>query len=152
MLSGATPNAAELEGPTQLGAGYLKGTAIAAVGDVVCGTTTAYTVTDCTHTGPGTNIIGIATSTTNPIGIVHDGQALVALDGALTAIGDNVCMGTTTDGKAHDNASTSTACTLGTAIGVIIADSGTLTGMSGDTTAAVAMSTTLVLVQLHISQ
>jgi hypothetical protein len=149
MLTGATPNAAELEGPTQLGAGYLKGTAIANVGDVVCGTTTAYTVTDCAIT-PATNVIGIATSTTNPIGIVTDGQALVKLDGALTAIGDNVCIGTTTAGLAHDNGSTTTACTLGTAIGVIIADSGTLTGMSGNTTAAVAMSTTLVLVQLHI--
>ena len=151
-LTNATPNAAALEGVSQVGSGYLKGSAIAAVGDIVCGTTTAFTVTDCPHSTIANNIIGIASSTSNPIGVVSYGLALVSLDGALTNIGDNVCMSTTTDGKGHDNGSTTTACTLGETIGVIVADSGTITQMSGSTTAATAMSTTLPLVQLHISQ
>jgi hypothetical protein len=151
MLTAATPNAAALEGPPQVGSGFLKGTAIANVGDVICGTTTAFTVTDCAL--GASNIIGIATSTTNPIGVVSSGQSLVKLDAAVTAIGDNVCgppTGTGTAGLGHDNGTT--ACVLGTAIGIIIADSGTIPVMSGSGTANVAMSTTLPLVQLHISQ
>jgi hypothetical protein len=151
MLTAATPNAAALEGVCQSVAGYLKGSAVANVGDVVCGTTTAFTVTDCATT-PGTNIVGIANATSNPIGVIYAGTALVKLDGALTAIGDNVCMGTTTAGLAHDSSSTTTACTLGTSIGVIIADSGTATQSAGAGTGSTAMSTTLVLVQLHIGQ
>jgi hypothetical protein len=150
MLTNATPNAAAIEGPLNAGQGYLKGSAIANVGDAVCGTTTAFTVTDCGTTG--TNFIGIATNTTNPIGVISYGSALVKLDGALTAIGDNVCLSTTTAGLGHDNASTTTACPLGTAIGVIIASSGTVSQMSGTTQASTAMSNTLVLVQLHIAQ
>lgn len=45
-----------------------------------------------------------------------------------------------------------TACVLGSAIGVIVDNSGTINQMSGATTAGIAMSTTLALVQLHISQ
>jgi hypothetical protein len=41
---------------------------------------------------------------------------------------------------------------LGSAIGVIVDNSGTINQMSGATTAGIAMSTTLALVQLHISQ
>jgi hypothetical protein len=149
MLTAATPSGLALEGGTEVGGGYLKGTAaIANVGDVVCGTTTAFTVTDCPTT-PGTNIVGIATSTTNPIGVVSYGLVPVKLDGALTAIGDNVCMGTTTAGLAHDNGSTTTACALGTGIGVIVADVGTFTSMTGNTTGTQTLSTTLVLVQLR---
>lgn len=151
LLTAAAPNAAQLPGVVELQQGYLKGTAVAALGDVVCGTTTAFTVTDCPVT-PGTNIIGIATRTTNPISVITYGQALVALDGAVTAIGDNVCMGTTTAGKAHDNGSATTACALGTPIGVIIADAGTIEVSTGTTITATAMSTTLALVQLHIGQ
>jgi hypothetical protein len=150
MLTNATPNAAALEGVTQLGIGYLKGSAIAAVGDVVCGTTTAFTVTDCSHTGPAVNVIGIATNTANPVGVVADGTALVKTDGAVT-IGDVLCMGVTTDGQAHDNG-TAACATAGTTIGVVVATSGTITQMSGNSTASTAMSTTLPLVQLHIGK
>jgi hypothetical protein len=152
MLTATSPNGAALEGAIQVGSGFLKGTAVANFGDVVCGTTTAFTVTDCSHTGPAVNIVGIANSTTNPIGVVASGQALVKLDGALTAIGDTVCMGTTTDGLAHDSGGVAACGTAGTSIGVIIADSGTITTMSGNSTAATAMSTTLVLVQLHLGK
>lgn len=148
MLTAATPSGSALEGAAEVGGGYLKGTAIANVGDVVCATTTAFTVTDCAIT-PGTNIVGIATSTTNPIGVVSYGLVPVKLDGALTAIGDNVCMGTTTAGLAHDNGSTTTACALGTGIGVIVADSGSFASMTGSTTGNQTLSTTLVLVQLR---
>lgn len=150
-LTTATPNAAALEGLTQIGDMYLKGAAIAAVGDLLCGTTTAWTLTDCPTT-PGTNLIGVATSITNPIGIVGYGVALVKLDAAFTAIGDNVCLSTTTAGTGHDNGSASTACALGTSVGVIVATVGTIPTMSGSGTANVAMSTTLVAVQLHIQQ
>lgn len=151
LLTAGTPNAAQLPGVTQIQQGYLKGTAVAAIGDIVCGTTTAFTVTDCPIT-PGTNVIGIANRTTNPISVVAYGQALVALDGAVTAIGDNVCESTTTAGKGHDNGSTTTACVLGSSIGVIVADSGTIEIATGTTITATAMSTTLALVQLHIAQ
>jgi hypothetical protein len=150
FATAATPNAAALEGTTQLGAGYLKGSAIATIGDIVCGTTTAFTVTDCSHTGPAVNIIGIATNTANPIGVVSYGTALVKTDGAVT-IGDILCMGTTTDGQAHDNG-TSACATAGTTIGVVIATSGSITQMSGNSTASTAMSTMLPLVQLHIGK
>jgi hypothetical protein len=150
MLTNATPNAAALEGVVQIQAGYLKGMAIANLGDVVSGTTTAYTVTDCAL--GAANIIGIADTTTNPIGVITDGLALVKFDGATT-IGDNACgppSATGTAGLAHDNGST--ACVLGTAVGVIINNSGTVIIATGTTQTATAMSSTLALVQLHISQ
>lgn len=150
IISAASPNAAALEGVAQLGSGFLKGSAVAALGDVVCGTTTAFTVTDCSHTGPAVNIIGIANTTSNPIGVVSQGQALVKTDGAVT-IGDTICMGTTTDGQAHDNG-TAACATAGTSIGVVLATSGTITQMSGTGTASTAMSTTLPLVQLFIGK
>lgn len=150
ILSNATPNAAALEGVVEIQAGYLKGTAIANVGDVVCGTTTAFTVTDCALAA--SNIVGIADTTTNPVGVIGYGTALVKFDGATT-LGDTACGPPTaagTAGLAHDNGTT--ACVLGSAVGVIIANSGTITVASATTTAAVAMSSTLALVQLHISQ
>jgi len=114
----------------------------------------AYTFTDCSHTGPAVNIIGIATGTTNPIAYVSDGQAAVATDGAVT-IGDVLCMGTTTDGKAHDNG-TAACATAGTTIGVVIAVAGSVdevqSGVIAPSTTPVTLSTTLPLVQLHIGK
>jgi hypothetical protein len=149
ILTAATPGAGALEGMTQVGAGAIKGSAIANVGDVVCGTTTSYTVTDC-PTG-AVNVLGIATSTTNPIAYVSYGDALVKLDTALTALGDIICAPPTggTAGLAHDNGSS--PCTTSMYLGTVKSDSGTITGMSGNTTAATAMSTTLPQVQLHIA-
>jgi|HubBroStandDraft_5_1064220.scaffolds.fasta_scaffold01565_13 hypothetical protein len=146
MLTNAAPNAAAIEGVVQVGEGYLKGSAIANVGDVLCGTTVAFTVTDCPTSA--TNIIGIATITTTPVGVVSYGTALVKTDGAITALGDHICGPTTTAGLAHDNGGT--VCAVGTSVGTVIADSGNVTQMSANTTATTAMSTTLVLVQLHI--
>lgn len=150
MLTNAAPNAAALEGTTEIGYGYLKGSALAATGDVVCGTTTAFTVTDCSHTGPAVNIIGIATNTANPIGVVAEGTVPVATDGAVT-IGHILCMGTTTDGQAHDNG-TAACATAGTTIGVVIATSGSVRTMQGASQGLTALSTTLPLVQLHIGK
>jgi hypothetical protein len=152
MLTNTTPSATALEGVVQISAGFLKGTAVANVGDVVCGTTTAFTVTDCSHTGPAVNIIGIATYTANPLGVITNGLALVKLSAALTAIGDTVCMGTTTDGLAVDSGGVGVCATAGTSIGVIVADSGTVTTAFGANTAAIAMSTTLPLVKLNIGK
>jgi hypothetical protein len=151
ILTAATPNASALEGVMQVGEGYLKGSAVAALGDVVCGTTTAFTVTDCSHTGPQVNIIGIATSTSNPIVVVTDGQALVKTDGAVT-LGDTLCMGTTTDGQAHDSGGQASCGTAGTSIGIVVAVSGTIRTLTGATNGTTAMSTTLPLVQLHIGK
>ena len=148
-LTAATPNAAALEGVVQIQSFYLKGTSILALGDVVCGTTTAFTVTDCSHTGPALNIIGLADTTSNPIGVITHGLALVKFDGTVT-LGDTACMGTTADGQAHDNGTS--ACVLGSAIGVIVADSGTIEIATGSGITGTAMSTTLALVELHISQ
>ena len=147
-LTNATPNGAALEGGAQVGMGALKGSAIAAAGDIVCSTTTAFTVTDCSHTGPAATVLGIAMSTTNPIGLVFNGMVPVKLDNTAT-IGDVVCMGTTTDGQGHDNG-TSACGTLSTTIGVVIATSGTFTGMAGSGTGNTTLSTSLPLVVLHI--
>lgn len=152
FLTAAAPNAAALPGVPQMAWGGLKGTAVAAIGDVVCATTTAFTVTDCSHTGPAVTIVGIAGSTSNPIIVFDEGLAIVKTDGAIAAIGDILCMGTTTDGLAHDNG-TAVCATAGTTIGVVVADSGTILQLSASgATAGVAMSTTLPLVQLHIGK
>lgn len=148
MLTNATPNAAALEGIAQLGSGFLKGSAIASFGDTVSATTTAYTVTDVSHTAP-LPIVGCANSTTNPIGVVGVGQAICKIDAAVAALGDIICWGTTTDGVAHDNGTTM-CLKPGSLIGVVIADAGTLNGMTGATSGGTAMSTTLVLVQLML--
>lgn len=152
ILTNATPNAAALEGAGGEAYGYLKGTAVANVGDIVCATTTAFTVTDCPIT-PGVNIIGIATTTSNPIVVQTSGLMLVKLDGAITALGDTICMGTTTAGLGHDQGSGAVCTTAGTTIGVAVADSGTISVINGfDNFGSVAMSTTLVLVQLRIGK
>ena len=145
MLTNATPNAAALFGVCQLVKGFLKAT-VAAVGDVVS-ISAAQTVTDCTHTGPCTNIAGIATNTSTPIGVVIEGDVLVKTDNTAV-VGDFVCMGTTTDGVAHDNGTS--RCAAGTYIGLVEAISGTFTQDSGASTASTAASTSLPLVLLHI--
>jgi hypothetical protein len=148
MLTATTPSATAIEGATEIVSGALKGSAIANVGDVLGSTTTAYTLTDCATAG--CPVVGIGTATANPVSYVGNGQALVKLDGALTAIGDYVGSGTTTAGEAHDYGTSGCPNTV-TCIGVIIADSGTVPVASGNTTASVAMSTTLPLVQLTIA-
>ncbi|MGO9123601.1 MAG: hypothetical protein ACLP6G_01805 [Terriglobales bacterium] len=150
MLTAATPNSSALEGVTELGSGYLKGTAVANIGDGVCGTTTAFTVTDCATT-PQVNIIGIATSTSNPISVVADGVAPVKLSNTAT-IGHTVCMGTTTAGLASDSGGQGVCGTAGTSIGVVIATSGSVTVMSGNGTTTVTLITGVPLVQLHIGR
>ncbi len=148
MLTGASITAGAVEGVVQVGEGYCEScSVIAAVGDVVCGTATAFTVTDCATSA--SNIIGIATITSNPIGVVSYGLAIVKLDNAST-VGHTVCMSTTTVGEGHDNVLA--ACAAGGAIGVVVANSGNVIGMSGNTTTSFAMGSTLPLVQLHISQ
>jgi hypothetical protein len=149
MLTAGSPNSSALMGVAELGAGYLKST-VANIGDVVCGTATAFMVTDCNKTGPAVNIVGIATSTSNPISVVTDGLAPVKLS-TLSNIGDTVCMGTATNGQAADNGLAACA-TAGTTIGVIVADSGTIIIMSGNSTASVTLGPGLPLVQLHIGK
>jgi hypothetical protein len=148
-LTNATPNAAALEGVVQLGSGALKGAALAAFGDAAQSTTTAFTVTDASHTTPILPILGCVNSIANPIGLVGFGQALCKIDSAVAAIGDVICMGNTTDGNAHDNG-TAMCLKPGSLVGTVIADSGTINTMAGSSTALTAMSTTLVLVQLAI--
>lgn len=150
FLTNATPNAAALEGPLQLGEGYLKGTAVTLWG-VECATTTQYTVTDCSHTGPAVGIVGIATSIANPIGICAGPLCIVKFDGSVT-LGDRACMGTTTDGLAHDNGSSAVCATAGTSLGIIVANSGTINVMTGATITGTAMSTTVALVQMQIGK
>ena len=149
FLTNATPNAAALPGVVQVQAAYVKGSAIAAVGDVMCGTTTAFQVTDCPL--GAVNVIGIANTTANPVGVISDGQAVVKFDGTVT-LGDMACAppaGTGTAGQAHDNGTT--ACPPGSSLGTIVADSGVITVIAATAKTTVTMSTTLALVQLHIT-
>lgn len=149
LASAASPNAAALMGPAEVAGGALKGSAIANVGDVLCSTTTAETVTDC-PTG-ATNIVGIATSTSNPVTFVSDGQVPVKTDNATTA-GDILCAPSVTVGLAHDNGTTS--CGPGvTTIGTVQANSGTnaVTIPSGTSTTTATPASTLPLAQLHIA-
>jgi hypothetical protein len=146
MLTGASPAGAF--GATQVVSGYNKGT-VAAAGDVVCGNgTTAFSVTDCSKTGPALNIVGIAQNSTAPIAVVSAGIAVVATDGTGATVGHVLCMGTTTDGQAHDNGTG--ACTTGGAqIGVVIATSGSIATASGNSTTTQTLSANLPLVALH---
>ena len=149
FLSAANPNSAALELAVQVGSGALKGSAIANVGDALCMSTTADTLTDCPL--GATNIVGIATNTSNPIGYVMYGTTLVKLDGAIVALGDHICgppSSTGTIGLNHDNGAS--LCPSGQNIGIALADVGSFTQMSGASTASTAMSTTLVKVALHI--
>jgi hypothetical protein len=150
MLTAATPSASASMGPVGMAAGYLKGSAIAAQGDVVCGTTTAFTVTDCAIT-PQVNIIGIALTTANPVVVATNGLAPVSLSNTAT-VGDTVCMGTTTAGKAVDSGGQAACATAAATIGVVVAVAGKgnyPTG-SGATVTTITYTTSLPLVQLHI--
>ena len=147
MLTAATPNAAALEGVVQLGSGFLKGAALVAFGDSVSATSTAFTVTDSSHTAPVLPILGCANSIVNPVGVVGIGQAICKIDSAVAALGDVICTGSTTDGVMHDNG-TAMCLKPGSLVGIVIADAGTAVTMTGATSGGTALSTTLVLVQL----
>jgi hypothetical protein len=149
-LSGANP--VGNFGASEMMAGFLKGTAVANVEDVVCATNVQYAVTDCPVSA--LTAVGIAVGTVSPIGVVMEGTVPVRLDGALAAIGDLICVSATTAGLGHDNGAT--ICPAGTGIGVAVANSGTvLVGPTGAGTGSnilmqsVTLSTTLPLVALH---
>ena len=149
MLSGASIVAGETEGATEVASGYRVGT-IAAAFDAVCGTTTIWTVSDCAVT-PQVNVIGIATSNTNPVDVVGYGTVPVHLAAALTAVGDTVCLSTTVAGAMVDSGGQAN-CAAGTQIGVIVAAAGTLQipYSAGTLYNTITLSTTQPLVQLHI--
>ena len=147
MLYGAYV-AGQAEGATLVASGYKLGT-IAAAFDAVCGTTTAFTVSDCT-TAPQVNVIGIATGTGAAVNVVGYGTVPVHLAAALTNIGDTVCLSTTVAGAMVDSGGQGN-CAAGTQIGIIVASSGALqipTGLGVAST--ITLSTTQPLVQLHI--
>ena len=137
----------ETEGATEVAAGYRAGT-IAAAFDAVCGTTTAFTVSDCAVT-PQVNVIGIATGTAVPVNVVTEGTVPVHLVAALTNIGDTVCLSTTIAGAMVDSGGQAN-CAAGTQVGVIVAAAGTLQVAGGLTSVLVTLSTTQPLVQLHL--
>jgi hypothetical protein len=142
----STPNAASLEGAIQIAAGYLKGTTITAIGDIECGTTTAFTVTDC-PVGTG-NVIGIAVKITNPVVVVTHGTVPVILDNTAT-IGDFICKSSSVAGQGHDNG-TVPCPPMTPEIGVVIAVAGTLPGLTGIASGTTVLSTSLPEVELHI--
>lgn len=146
MLTNATPNAAATEGTVQIGAGFL-GTS-SAIYNTVCMTTTAFTVADCSNTGPQANVMGVATSTSNPIGVVIGGTVPMNLDNT-GVIGDFVCRGTVTAGQNHDNGTT--ACAAGLGMGIVVAVSGQVISMSGGSInpATTTLTTTTPLVMLR---
>jgi hypothetical protein len=148
-LTNAAPNAAALPGVCQLVEEFQKGSAVANVGDVVCMGTVAPQVTDCSHTGPATNIMGIASSTSNPISVVVEGEALVKVSNTA-AVGDFVCWtgAAGTDGVPVDNGTS--RCASGQYIGIVVMISGTIRQSSGTGISSTAMSVNLPLVQLHI--
>lgn len=143
-LTTSSPNASALEGLLELGEQGQKGT-IAAVFDVVCSTATAFNYGDCSTTPA--NIVGIATTSTNPIGVVSYGQVPVKSDGTAV-VGDVFCTSSTTGGQGHDNGSSPCAypqVTIGTVISIL----GTVTYYtSGQNTNTQALSSTLPLIQL----
>lgn len=147
IASNATPNAAALAGPAQVAAGALKGSAIANVGDVICGTTTAETVTDCPL--GANNVVGIATTTAAPVTYVSNGVTVVKTDNATT-IGDVICGPSVTAGLAHDNGTS--PCPPGAYIGTVMQNAGTnaVAIASGLSTATATPASTLPLVQLAI--
>lgn len=142
MLTATTPSASATEEPIQIGAGFL-GTASAAF-NIVCATATAFTVADCPTAG--LNLIGVATSASNPVAVVIEGSVPVNLDNTGVA-GDLVCQSSSAVGQGHDNGST--ACAAGKAIGVVIAIAGSITTMTGSTTGSQTLTATTPLVLLH---
>lgn len=148
LLTSTAASAAAMQGATQFAEGYFA-TGIAAADDVVCATAVQLQVTDCPL--GAVNIIGVANNATGVVTVTSYGTVPVRLSAAATAIGNIVCMSTTAVGQAVDSGSKTAACTTGGAqVGVIVATSGSVVVASGATTATVALSTTLPLVQLHI--
>jgi hypothetical protein len=125
-------------GLVQVDAYYWRGT-IANSGDVVCQTTTAYTVSDCAVT-PAVNVIGVVSGTIgNPAQVAIEGTAGVHIDNTAT-IGDFICLSTTTAGLGHDNGAV--ICpTAGAQVGIVTAVSGTPD--------SITLSTTFPAVTLH---
>jgi len=142
----SSPNAAAMEGVLQLGEQGQKGAGtIAAAYDVLCSTSTAFVYNDC-PTG-ATNIVGIAATATNPIGLVQGGQSPVNLDNTATN-GDTVCTSATTAWDGHDNG-TSACVYPQVQIGTVVSVAGSLTlYTSGQATTTQALSTSLPLVHL----
>lgn len=146
ILSSGNANAAAMYGATEIASGYTVPAALGATGDVVCSTTTQFQVVDC-PTG-AVNVIGIASTTGNPMIVVTYGTAPVRLTAAGT-LGHTICLSATTAGQATDSGGTAACPTAGAQIGVIVATAGNILIGSGTSTATVALSTTYPLVQLH---
>lgn len=147
-LSNATPSSSAVEGMVLIQTFGIKGTTVTQWGVECPSSTTQYAVTDCPL--GAINVIGIASTVANPVGLILDGEAIVALDAAGT-VGDKICApiaATGTVGKAHDNGTT--ACVLGQGLGVIRAVAGTIKVLEGTTENTVTLSTTLVEAVLHI--
>jgi hypothetical protein len=146
-LTNSNPNASALEGLIQLGSQGLKGSAIAAVYDVVCFSATAYTYTDCGTSS--LNVAGIASTSANPIGLITMGESPVNSDNAAT-IGHIFCTSATTAGDGHDNGTV--ACPYPQVfIGIVKQTAGTVTTYtSGQNTGTQALSTTIPLIQLDV--
>jgi hypothetical protein len=140
-------------GTAEIVQGFWGGT-IAATYDILCGTATQNTLSDCPATS-GVNMVGVYMGASNAgRAVALEGSAPVALDAAMTAIGDTVCLSTTTAGKGHDNGSTAACTAAGAQIGVIVANTGAVQVVSPSavTTAlpiTATLSTTQPLVVLH---
>jgi hypothetical protein len=151
LITNSTPTTSAVPGLPEVVSSYANST-VAAIGYVLSElAATQFTVTDCSHTGPAHNILGIATSTTNPITVVTHGEVPVNADATHTVhIGDILCMGTTTDGLATSSL-TAPCTTPNDTIGIVIATSGsiTVTVASGTGTTTVTLSTSTPLVQLR---
>jgi hypothetical protein len=144
--SNAAPNAAAQEGATEVVEGYIKGAAVAAVGDLVSVSATN-TVTDAAV--GAVNVIGVATNIAQPISVVVNGTVPVQFDN--TAVVGDIACGVTTTGKAHDNGNV--PCPYGQVqVGVVVNVTGTnpITIASGTTTASATISTSLALVALSL--
>jgi hypothetical protein len=149
MLTGASFTAGQNEGLVQIGAGFF-GTTGAAF-NVVCGTSgTGYNVVDCAS--GSTNVIGVATNATAPLGVVVQGMVPVNMDGSSFTVGDVVCLSATVAGQGHDNGTT--ACASTATLGVLVSSSGTVSTMGTSsgalTTGSQLLTSTQAVVLLHI--
>ena len=140
-------------GTVEMSAGFINGT-VANANDIVCATTGQSTVTDC-GTAPQVNVIGVSLGSSNPVGVVVQGLVPVRLSAPLTAIGDTVCLSTTTAGTGTDSGGQGMCATAGATVGVIVNSTGTVqvssSGYAGNgAPQTVTLSTTLPLVLLHI--
>ena len=143
----ASPNAAALEGMTQVVVPMLAGTTTTA-GLAMCGSTTQFKVSAC-GTAPAVNFVGISAGTTGgTVFVVTDGEAVMTLSAAGT-LGDTVCLSTSTAGNGTDSGGQGVCSTAGAHVGTIVANSGTITAASGSTNGTYALSSTSVVVVLH---